>query len=149
MCYCPERVDTWAGLALARAQNIMKKLDQVSNDVTLHHCDTVLYLERCTRWNGGCATETSHAYFEVDCSCTVYSEQVCMFVCVDVLREHWPSALSIVMLERRYVQFMCHDISYTVYCPLQYGLFCYTIQSYCAQIIEQVHTYTAQCLLPN
>lgn len=37
VCYCPERVDTWAGLALARAQNIMKKLDQVSNDVTFHH----------------------------------------------------------------------------------------------------------------
>ena len=39
VCYCPERVDTWAGLALARAQNIMKKLDQVSGDVTLHHHD--------------------------------------------------------------------------------------------------------------
>lgn len=70
-----------------------------------------------------------------------------MTVCVGVLREHWPLALSIVMLERRYVNFMSDDISYTVYFPVQYGLFCYTIQSYCAQIIAQVHTpHSAYCL---
>ena len=29
VCHCPERVDTWAGLALARARSITRRLDQV------------------------------------------------------------------------------------------------------------------------
>jgi hypothetical protein len=91
VCYCPERVDTWAGLALARARTVMKKLDR--RDV-----------------RGGMEA--------------VLQKQV-----TPILR----------CFKRALALGSQHH-----YITEKYGLFCYTVQSYCSQIITMPHLYSGK-----
>lgn len=108
----------------------------------LQHYDDVIITspifnqsEGCEEWRGSSSSKTSHTYSEVH-GVNVHCKSF-YGVCAGASRELWRWAPSTTTSLRRFVSISLYS-HLTVLSLIQYGLFCYTVQSYCSQIFSVV-----------